>query len=107
MFDLILAQLRIAIWIQQALFGRQHTSSPVDFNRTAFHHYPRLKSRQLQQILQMGRDRIVLFQFLVFVAPGVENPIVIGNRMSGKLEFVVFGKSLPYGVDDNVIFAEA
>src|SRR5208283_2679950 len=78
-FDLLARAERVAVRVQQALFGRQHGSLSVDVDRAALEHYRSAVARGAFDLEDLSRYAFVAVprevQALLETAPGVEAPI--------------------------------
>src|SRR5690606_10723403 len=77
--ELSLVEMRIAVRIEQALFGRDERALPVDVDCAAFEHERRAIAIASFYFEHLARDEIVLIPGKVEAraqaAPGVEHPI--------------------------------
>jgi hypothetical protein len=73
--DLGARQRRVAVLVQQALLGRQHSAGAVDVDRAALEDQPAVELRQAQRRGHLSRDRVVEVPRRVLAAPGVESAV--------------------------------
>ncbi len=75
LLDLRFGQIRIAIFVQQAIGGGQNRAGAVEIDGSAFHDDPGIENRQLELLRNPRRHRIVIIVRRIFSAPGVKSPI--------------------------------
>src|SRR5882724_11404725 len=73
--------MRIAVFVQQALFRSETSASTVDLDGAAFENDWIIEDRNLQQRRDLFGDAFVLLVRFVLSAPTIEDPIVERSRI--------------------------
>ena len=73
--DLLPAQLRVPVAVQQAGLGGEQGPGPVHVQGSPFQHHPRRHHREAQLLPDPGGDGVVRLEGRVLSAPGVEAPV--------------------------------
>ena len=78
-FDVVLRELRIAVGIEQAGFGREDAAAAVAVDRTPFEDDAGDEAAAILQLGDAARDLIIEIERRIFAAPGVVVPVDEGS----------------------------
>ena len=73
--DVVSCQCRVAVRVQQTLFGCHQCAGAVDLDRAAFQHHVDRFAGDAERFRHLRRDRVVEIEWRILAAPGVEPEI--------------------------------